>query len=96
MMNDFISKPFAPNNLLNTIQNYVNSSKLAIKNSLKGNSLLDYNRLTQLYGNDKEYAADMFQTFLIIHELRKFVVIQKKKEAFVPMFLVIYVEIHKK
>ncbi|WP_435353402.1 PAS domain S-box protein [Emticicia sp. SJ17W-69] len=63
-MNDFISKPFAPNNLLNTIQNYVNSSKLAIKSSLKGNSLLDYNRLTQLYGNDKEYAADMFQTFL--------------------------------
>ncbi len=65
-MNDFITKPFTPNILLNTIQTYL---KLSKTNHLMSyhhtfNALLDQERLIELYADDKEYAADMFQTFL--------------------------------
>ena len=63
-MDNFITKPFAPNNLLNIIQNYINISKLTLKNPPKYNLTLDQNRLVELYGDDKAYAADIFQTFL--------------------------------
>jgi PAS domain S-box-containing protein len=60
-MNDFITKPFAPNNLLAVIQSYAKIPK--IDQDIPDLSL-DYERLLDLYGDDKEYAADMFQTFL--------------------------------
>ncbi|RYU96867.1 PAS domain-containing hybrid sensor histidine kinase/response regulator [Emticicia agri] len=66
-MNDFISKPFTPNHLLGTIQEYLNAKKAPAKevvSSTGGKIELNRACLTEMYGNDKEYAADMFQTFL--------------------------------
>lgn len=65
-MNDFVTKPFAPNSLLNVIQTYIDITKLAVNDlpERTSSSPLDVERLTELYGTDKLYAADMFQTFL--------------------------------
>lgn len=61
-MSGFISKPFTPNHLLNTIQEFLNTSN-KVNERL---SAVKLNRacLNELYGDDKEYAADMFHTFL--------------------------------
>ena len=65
-MNDFITKPFAPNNLLSVIQKYVRNNSIKIEEIVENmnHPLIDQNRLHELYGDDKEYAADMIQTFL--------------------------------
>lgn len=66
-MNDFISKPFTPNHLLGTIQEYLNAKKAPIKEVVSGIAgKIELNRacLNEMYGDDKEYAADMFHTFL--------------------------------
>lgn len=66
-MNDFISKPFTPNHLLGTIQEYLNTKKTSIKEAiLSTGEKNELNRacLNELYGDDKDYASDMFQTFL--------------------------------
>ncbi|PLK45512.1 PAS domain S-box protein [Emticicia sp. TH156] len=65
-MNGFISKPFTPNHLLGTIQEYLNGQEddnAARQNATDG---IELNRacLNELYGDDKDYAADMFRTFL--------------------------------
>ncbi len=61
-MNDFVTKPFAPNNLLSILQRYIGNTER--KNTTEVSLDLDQKSLDQLYGNDKEYAAEMFQTFL--------------------------------
>ncbi|WP_337042741.1 PAS domain S-box protein [Emticicia sp. 17c] len=66
-MNNFISKPFTPNLLLNTIQEYLNQKDTDNTDTKTGNGKkVELNRacLEELYGDDKDYAADMFQTFL--------------------------------
>jgi PAS domain S-box-containing protein len=65
-MNDFITKPFAPNNLLSVIQRYVKNTQIKVEETNEdiNISLIDQDRLNELYGDDKEYAADMIQTFL--------------------------------
>jgi PAS domain S-box-containing protein len=66
-MNDFISKPFTPNHLLGTIQEYLNTKKAPAKEVISTTGRkIELNRacLIEMYGEDKEYAADMFQTFL--------------------------------
>jgi CheY-like chemotaxis protein/HPt (histidine-containing phosphotransfer) domain-containing protein len=72
-MNDFITKPFAPNNLLSVIQSFVLIKQTDIKiaqDNLEENSVqsdkisIDTNRLDELYAGDKEYIVDMFHTFL--------------------------------
>lgn len=66
-MNDFISKPFTPNHLLGTIQEYLNAKKAPVKEVVSGIAgKIELNRacLNEMYGDDKEYAADMFHTFL--------------------------------
>ncbi|MBA4852680.1 PAS domain S-box protein [Emticicia sp. BO119] len=66
-MNDFISKPFTPNHLLGTIQEYLNAKKVSVKEAVSTTGKkIELNRacLNEMYGEDKEYAADMFQTFL--------------------------------
>ncbi len=65
-MNDFITKPFAPNNLLSVIQRYVKNTQIKVEetNENINISLIDQDRLNELYGDDKEYAADIIQTFL--------------------------------
>lgn len=69
-MNDFISKPFTPNHLLGIIQEYVSTKKAPANDkeviaSTGGKIELNRACLTELYGEDKDYAADMFQTFLL-------------------------------
>lgn len=65
-MDDFITKPFAPNQLLNVLNQYIKivnwPEHHQALNTTKAS--LDRKRLQELYGNDKEYAADMFKTFL--------------------------------
>ncbi|MEA5460781.1 PAS domain S-box protein [Arcicella sp. LKC2W] len=63
-MNDFVTKPFAPNNLLSILQRYIGSSPESKNDNSKITYTLDQLSLEQLYGEDKEYAAEMFQTFL--------------------------------
>jgi PAS domain S-box-containing protein len=72
-MNDFLTKPFAPNNLLNVIQSYVLIKKSDVKivkdtlgqKAKQGDKIfIDHNRLDELYDGDKNYIVDMFQTFL--------------------------------
>lgn len=69
-MNDFISKPFTPNHLLGIIQEYLNTKKtpsIGKEVFASNGGKLELNRacLNELYGDDKDYAADMFQTFLL-------------------------------
>lgn len=67
-MNDFITKPFAPNKLLSVLQQYIGNNIVVqepVEIDVPETKLeLDQKSLDQLYGDDKEYAADMFQTFL--------------------------------
>jgi HPt (histidine-containing phosphotransfer) domain-containing protein len=65
-MNDFITKPFAPNNLLSVIQRYIKNTQIKVERISENinTGLVDQNRLNELYGDDKAYAADMIQTFL--------------------------------
>lgn len=79
-MNNFVTKPFAPNNLLSTLQQYIGKNNEA---DLQHDSSelpyeLDQISLTKLYGNDHETAADIFQTFLEevlpgFHQLQKLI-----------------------
>ncbi|NBB20171.1 PAS domain S-box protein [Runella sp. CRIBMP] len=65
-MEDFVTKPFAPNQLLGILKRYVKIDVSGQNPETLGNlSLqLDHTRLQEMYGDDKAYAADMFQTFL--------------------------------
>lgn len=65
-MNDFIAKPFVPTDLQNVIQQYLKNTEIHVEPSLQdhNNALLNYDRLKELYGDDKEYATIMIQTFL--------------------------------
>lgn len=73
-MDNFVTKPFSPNHLLSVIQNYVNTKseyavmvteeESTVTKTYENNIFLDNERLTDLYGDDREYAADIFQTFL--------------------------------
>ena len=67
-MNNFISKPFTPNHLLSVLQEYIKKKEVPKKEIVAEKTFgLELNRacLEELYGDDKEYAADMFQTFLL-------------------------------
>lgn len=65
-MDDFVTKPFAPNQLLGILKRYVkvDGSDQNSKASSNYSTQLDHTRLKEMYGDDKAYAADMFQTFL--------------------------------
>jgi PAS domain S-box-containing protein len=65
-MNDFVTKPFSPNQLMAVLQKYVKvkSQPSDLKAIASKKSPLDQIRLQEMYGDDKAYAADMFQTFL--------------------------------
>ena len=72
-MNEFVTKPFVPNDLLVVLNKYINQveengnqstpkmeSKVVIQDY---HPQLDTSYLNTTYGNDWEYAADMFVTF---------------------------------
>ncbi|WP_028523719.1 PAS domain S-box protein [Runella limosa] len=65
-MDDFITKPFAPNQLLGILKRYIKISNTDSNPQTSSNytTQLDHTRLQEMYGDDKSYAADMFQTFL--------------------------------
>ncbi|CCH55143.1 multi-sensor hybrid histidine kinase [Fibrisoma limi BUZ 3] len=62
-MNEFLGKPFYPATLLELLQKYA-SAKIVPTTTVIDLTVLDQQQLTNLYGDDMEYAADMFQTFL--------------------------------
>jgi PAS domain S-box-containing protein len=65
-MNDFVTKPFSPNNLLEAIQRHTHTkAKAASADVLPPVATeLDQQRLDEIYGSDRSYAADMFDVFL--------------------------------
>ncbi|MEA5138932.1 PAS domain S-box protein [Arcicella rigui] len=88
-MNNFVTKPFAPNHLLSVIQNYLpkksdkavapviekeviptpisvaeDTPQKPIQTENEIQITIDKERILELYGNDKEYMTDIFQTFL--------------------------------
>ena len=66
-MDDFLSKPFTPVQLQEKLTKY-HSENIYVKEILTNISsspnTLDEISLTQMYGDDNEYAADMFLTFI--------------------------------
>ncbi|MFN8357536.1 MAG: PAS domain S-box protein [Spirosomataceae bacterium] len=65
-MDDFITKPFAPSQLLSALKRYVHLAPTPTESvsSSDFSAQLDQKRLQEMYGDDKEYAAEMFRTFL--------------------------------
>jgi len=69
-MNDFLPKPFQPNQLLAVIERFISpqlelASKVAdAKDIFQFSSDLDGDYLRTFYEDDLDYAADMFDTFL--------------------------------
>ncbi|GAB3882519.1 PAS domain-containing sensor histidine kinase [Spirosoma agri] len=58
-MDDFLTKPFEPVQLRTLLQRYA-----PVGLDTEAENVLDQERLTQLYGTDRVYAAEMFETFL--------------------------------
>ncbi|RDB07043.1 PAS domain S-box protein [Runella aurantiaca] len=67
-MNDFITKPFTPSQLLSVIQKFLKVENLPTPTPVSlpepTSTLLDFSRLKELYGDDNEYILDMMETFL--------------------------------
>jgi len=71
-MNDYLSKPFNPEQLFEKIEHYCGApvakktekEKSATKGNHQFHPRLDAQTLTDLYGNDLDYAREMFDTFL--------------------------------
>ncbi|MEZ4951599.1 MAG: PAS domain S-box protein [Saprospiraceae bacterium] len=67
-MNDFLSKPFKPDQLLSKIQKWLNLGSQDRNSNLPAEKLfhknLDLNLLNELYEGDSEYALTMFEIFL--------------------------------
>ena len=64
-MTDFLSKPFAPNELLEIFNKYLSSSKLEItkQDNFEFNKALDKDSLEKMFGGDFDYALVIFNTF---------------------------------
>lgn len=68
-MDDFITKPFTPTQLLSVIKRFlktesINAAPILDAAPAKSVSMLNYHRLKELYGDDNEYIVDMMETFL--------------------------------
>lgn len=68
-MDDFITKPFTPTQLLTVIKRFLKAEAIKETPVLPAVSeervlLLNYPRLRELYGDDNEYILDMMETFL--------------------------------
>ncbi|AEI48656.1 PAS domain S-box protein [Runella slithyformis] len=69
-MDDFITKPFTPTQLLSVIKRFLKAESLKTEPvqdeapPAKVESLLNYPRIKDLYGDDTEYIVDMMETFL--------------------------------
>ncbi len=67
-MTNFLSKPFTPDQLHEMIDKYLNNSQIEIisDEDFVFSDKLDRVYLKRAYGNDSEYALDMFETYLDI------------------------------
>ncbi|UFH54452.1 PAS domain S-box protein [Spirosoma sp. KNUC1025] len=68
-MNGFLSKPFSPDKLLEVLKLYASEKQSMVTNKnpsvdLAESQSLDYGRLEELYGDDVDYAASIFDMFL--------------------------------
>lgn len=68
-MTDYIPKPFAPAQLLETIRKYTNRQEESTINPIEvkvksEKEILDLSYLQRIYGEDHEHAAEMFDIFL--------------------------------
>jgi PAS domain S-box-containing protein len=67
-MTDFLSKPFTPDQLYEIIDKYLNiiNNKIVPETEFKFSDKLDSKYLKQVYGNDTDYALEMFRTYIEI------------------------------
>ncbi|MBD2752689.1 PAS domain S-box protein [Spirosoma validum] len=66
-MDGFLSKPFPPDKLLTVLKQYATEEQAQVVGHVASGVVthpLDYDRLSELYGDDTDYAASMFETFL--------------------------------
>ena len=63
-MNDFLTKPFEPNQLLAVLQRFAPATQIENGGNILFDKSLDRKRLTELYGADTAYASEMFTMFL--------------------------------
>jgi signal transduction histidine kinase/FixJ family two-component response regulator len=66
-MNDYLSKPFTPSQLLEKLQLFCTDAEANVENKVSESrylSALDSTYLQEMYGDDYKYATDMFQTFI--------------------------------
>ncbi|GAB2519059.1 PAS domain S-box protein [Spirosoma aerophilum] len=72
-MNDFLTKPFEPNQLLAVMQRFAPSAQLDSEGCILFDRALDRQRLSELYGTDAAYASEMFTMFLtdVVPDIRK-------------------------
>ena len=62
-MNDFLAKPFTPRELYRVIQKHVPPSDRTMNSGADDTPTINRTTLSSLYGDDDEYALDMFQTY---------------------------------
>lgn len=72
-MNDFLTKPFEPNQLLSVLQRFAPVEQISNEGCILFDEALDRERLSELYGGDAAYASEMFSMFLtdIVPDIRK-------------------------
>ena len=71
-MNDFLTKPFDPSQLMALFRRYV-PARPAVDEPFSFDTALDQQRLLELYGTDRTYRLEMFDLFLTdaVPELRQ-------------------------
>ncbi len=72
-MNDFLTKPFEPTQLLTILQRFAPTTSTDNDGCILFDKSLDRRRLSELYGTDTAYASEMFSMFLtdVVPDLRK-------------------------
>ncbi len=66
-MDDFITKPFTPHQLMNALKRFIKTKELDLPEAapvFNYSGYLDQGRLEDLYGDDTEYILDMMETFI--------------------------------
>lgn len=63
-IDDFVTKPFVPADLKKKIDKLSRIREINVKKNLSFNKALDTSYLKEAYGDDIEYAAEMFEIFL--------------------------------
>ncbi|MFD2935677.1 PAS domain-containing hybrid sensor histidine kinase/response regulator [Spirosoma flavum] len=72
-MDDFLTKPFEPSQLLAVLQRFAPVTHVNNDGCILFDKALDQRRLSELYGTDTAYASEMFSMFLtdVVPDIRK-------------------------